>query len=575
MLTDPDYGIVPSTSCEVLIDEKQSHVVGEALLAAADAAEDFLLVYFGGHGLVGGRDNALYLGMYYSRWQSPTYGSLSYNTLRETVLDSPAATKTVILDCCFSGRAFGTAMASSGAAIEQMEVDGTYVLASAPRDKVSLILPNEEHTAFTGRLISLLKEGIPGPLATLSVDELYKQLRGRMKSQALPEPQRRSTGTAELLALGRNRAYWPSRRNEAEERAAREAEERAAREAEERAARQAEERAARQAEERAARQAEERAARQADGGAPIGVRAAGTSDFREDVKSLVRRDGAESSYACSVCAAVVKGRNLLSHLDNQHRGQVSGELPRLDIGAPPVVSPRTRSKPDSRQTMETLGSRLALDDEVDHENAPGVASYTPSRTVKVVTVGGRGSGKRTLATAMQSVALRRWPQQNAISIPLSDRRPYQGRFSTDRYSFLNVVAPDATSLAGGIFTKGASIVVVVYTVDSTAGPRPEDDVLLQRLQANGAQRLAVALTKSDLVSDEEVLELVELEMREVLCRNNFNGDDLPVIRTSATRVESPVKRGIFSRANTRRDERQVDGGVEGLIDSIHVLCLSG
>ncbi len=46
--------------------------------------------------------------------------------------------------------------------VGQIEVDGTYVLPSAQRDQVALIIPGEDHTAFAGRLLRLLSEGIPG-----------------------------------------------------------------------------------------------------------------------------------------------------------------------------------------------------------------------------------------------------------------------------------------------------------------------------------------------------------------------------------------------------------------------------
>jgi hypothetical protein len=114
----------------------------------------------------------------------------------------------IIIDCCFSGRVLGKAMADPAAGLMgQVEVDGSYVLASAHRDEVALILPGEDHTAFTGRLLRLLRAGVPGGPEFLTVDDLYRQLRARMKAEGLPQPQRRGTGTADLLALTRNRAF--------------------------------------------------------------------------------------------------------------------------------------------------------------------------------------------------------------------------------------------------------------------------------------------------------------------------------------------------------------------------------
>jgi hypothetical protein len=114
----------------------------------------------------------------------------------------------MILDCCFSGRVVSDSMAGSATElVSQMEVDGTYVLTSAQRDQVALILPGEEHTAFTGRLLRLLKDGVPGGPEFLTIDDLYRHLLVRMKAEGLSEPQKRATRTADLLALSVNRAF--------------------------------------------------------------------------------------------------------------------------------------------------------------------------------------------------------------------------------------------------------------------------------------------------------------------------------------------------------------------------------
>ena len=91
--------------------------------------------------------------------------------------------------------------------VGQIEVDGTYVLASAERDQVALILPGEDHTAFTGRFLHLLRNGVPGGPELLTVDYLYRQLVTRMRAENLSQPQKRATSTADLLALAVNRAF--------------------------------------------------------------------------------------------------------------------------------------------------------------------------------------------------------------------------------------------------------------------------------------------------------------------------------------------------------------------------------
>jgi hypothetical protein len=207
-LTDPVYGVVPERYCSVLVDADDIRLIGRRLRQAAREAEDLLLVYYSGHGLVSGRRHDLYLALHDSEWADPEFNSLEYDKLRSAVLDSPARTKVIILDCCFSGRVVTDTMTDSvSEVIGQVEVDGTYVLASAQRDQVALVLPGEEHTAFTGRLLGLFRDGVPGGPEFLTVDHMYRQLLSRMKAEGLPEPQRRGTATADSLALTLNRAF--------------------------------------------------------------------------------------------------------------------------------------------------------------------------------------------------------------------------------------------------------------------------------------------------------------------------------------------------------------------------------
>ena len=98
--------------------------------------------------------------------------------------------------------------------VGQMDVDGTYVLASAERDQVALVLPGEDYTAFTGRLLHLLRNGVPGGPELLTIDYLYRQLSIKMKAEGLSQPQKRGTATADSLALAENRAFVPAPRED-------------------------------------------------------------------------------------------------------------------------------------------------------------------------------------------------------------------------------------------------------------------------------------------------------------------------------------------------------------------------
>ncbi|MFF2354366.1 tetratricopeptide repeat protein [Kitasatospora sp. NPDC058115] len=205
--TDPLHGIVPEEHCTVLLNDTDLARVGRTLRDAASAAEDLLLVYFAGHGLVGGRRHDLYLALPYSEYEAPEFNSVEYDKLRATVLDSRAATKIIVLDCCFAGRAVNDTMAGGRDTVDRLDVAGTYVLASAPRDQVALAPPGEEHTAFSGRLLRLLREGVPGGPEELTVVELYRRLTAAMRAENLPVPRNRGTENADQTALARNRAF--------------------------------------------------------------------------------------------------------------------------------------------------------------------------------------------------------------------------------------------------------------------------------------------------------------------------------------------------------------------------------
>src|SRR6202522_813883 len=84
-----------------------------------------------------------------------------------------------------------------------------------------------------------------------------------------------------------------------------------------------------------------------------------------------------------------------------------------------------------------------------------------------------------------------------------------------------------------MITGAAQMDGAILVVAATDGPMPQtrEHVLLARQV--GVPYIVVALNKCDMVDDEEILELVELEVRELLTQYEFPGDDVPVIRVSA------------------------------------------
>ncbi|MFJ3531918.1 tetratricopeptide repeat protein [Streptomyces sp. NPDC090132] len=206
VLTDPGLGGFPAEVCVTVPPGATGREIGQVLHRAADEAEDLLLFYFAGHGIPLGRSHELYLALHDTAMDAVEYSALRFDTVRGTFLGSRARNRVIILDSCFSGRAIGTTLsAGQQEVLGQLDIRGTYTLASAPPNSTALVLPDEAHTAFTGRLLALLREGAPhtGPLITMQ--DIYRTLWSRFTAERLPLPQQRGTENADQLGLVLNR----------------------------------------------------------------------------------------------------------------------------------------------------------------------------------------------------------------------------------------------------------------------------------------------------------------------------------------------------------------------------------
>jgi WD40 repeat protein len=182
---------------------------GRAAAEVAGEATDALVVYYAGHGLVG-PDGGLYLATCATDDLADglCYTALPYLALRQAVRDSRARTITMILDCCFAGRAD----APSGppvldAVFEQAPVRGAFLLTSTAREEQGLAVPGATHTAFTGALIRLLREGDPAGPAQLTLDHVFRYLSRVLPGEGAPRPRRHSSDQAGELILAVNPAY--------------------------------------------------------------------------------------------------------------------------------------------------------------------------------------------------------------------------------------------------------------------------------------------------------------------------------------------------------------------------------
>ncbi|MCX5009152.1 caspase family protein [Streptomyces sp. NBC_00638] len=202
-LTDPTLVGLPAEHCAELHNPSDARAVYRSLRESASRAEDTLLVYFAGHGLLSSRDE-LFLALGDTHHDELRVSALDYDIVREVIAYSKARSTVVILDCCFSGRAIGSMGEASDAAFAQVGIEGTYVLASSAGNKVSRAPVGASHTSFTGELIELLRTGIPEGQEFITLGEIYRRIWRSSTDKGLPQPRQRSTGTADLLALCRN-----------------------------------------------------------------------------------------------------------------------------------------------------------------------------------------------------------------------------------------------------------------------------------------------------------------------------------------------------------------------------------
>ena len=109
-------------------------------------------------------------------------------------------------------------------------------------------------------------------------------------------------------------------------------------------------------------------------------------------------------------------------------------------------------------------------------------------------------------------------------------------YQTEKRHYAHVDCPGHADYIKNMITGAAQMDGAILVVAATDGPMPQtkEHVLLARQV--GVPYIVVALNKADMVDDEEILELVELEVRELLSAYEFPGDDLPVVRVSALKA---------------------------------------
>ncbi|MGD8426577.1 MAG: elongation factor Tu [Balneolaceae bacterium] len=163
--------------------------------------------------------------------------------------------------------------------------------------------------------------------------------------------------------------------------------------------------------------------------------------------------------------------------------------------------------------------------------------------VNIGTIGHVDHGKTTLTAAITTVMAKHYggvakqfadidnaPEEKERGITISTAHV---EYETDKRHYAHVDCPGHADYVKNMVTGAAQMDGAILVVAATDGPMPQtrEHILLARQV--GVPQIVVFMNKTDLVDDEELIELVELEVRELLSSYEFDGDEIPVIKGSA------------------------------------------
>src|SRR5712675_492752 len=167
--------------------------------------------------------------------------------------------------------------------------------------------------------------------------------------------------------------------------------------------------------------------------------------------------------------------------------------------------------------------------------------------VNIGTIGHVDHGKTTLTAAITKVLAKNNPKVQFVAFDQIDKAPEEKargitiatahvEYETKARHYAHVDCPGHADYVRNMITGAAQMDGAILVVAATDGPMPQtrEHILLARQV--GVPAMVVFMNKADAVDDEELLELVELEVRELLSAYDFPGDEVPVIRVSALKA---------------------------------------
>ncbi len=187
--------------------------------------------------------------------------------------------------------------------------------------------------------------------------------------------------------------------------------------------------------------------------------------------------------------------------------------------------------------------------------------------INVGTMGHIDHGKTTLTAAITKVLHDHNPAVSFTAFDEIDKAPEEKargitisiahvEYETDKRHYAHVDMPGHADYIKNMITGAAQVDGAILVVSAADGPMPQtrEHVLLARQV--GVPSIVVALNKADMVDDEELLDLVELEVRELLSEYEFPGDDTPVVRVSALKAlegDPEASEGVLALMNAVDD----------------------
>ncbi|WP_066664392.1 MULTISPECIES: elongation factor Tu [unclassified Sphingomonas] len=165
--------------------------------------------------------------------------------------------------------------------------------------------------------------------------------------------------------------------------------------------------------------------------------------------------------------------------------------------------------------------------------------------LNIGTIGHVDHGKTSLTAAITKVLAENVAGNAAVDFANIDKAPEERErgitistahveYETETRHYAHVDCPGHADYVKNMITGAAQMDGAILVVSATDGPMPQTKEHILLAKQVGVPTMVVFLNKVDLVDDEEILELVEMEIREELSKREFDGDNIPIIRGSAT-----------------------------------------